>query len=283
MNEKLETQAAEVEAETSTINLLDDDQESEQEADSADAQEAYEANQSEDDKSDVMASDEVAEAETNSEAAELRKELENAKKQIEREKSRYGGVKADKVLLARAYKHLKEQYGFTDDEAAEELGIAPNDLRARVEKADAPENEAEAQVKEFNKRYDEYGFKKSLDRRFGTDTMQYVQAFEKAAQADPQLMEAFISCDPDELPDFVVEQGKELAEAVGDFSVSSYKALKTEKEALQKQIDELKAQLASNNTPADEDELPSKDKLPTSARASGVSSNNAGDLMSEVF
>lgn len=267
MNNELETQAADAEMETSALNLADDTSEAEvnTEAEQVDGQEDTQ-----------MESGNAKEAETDSEAVRLQRELEAVKAQVKREKDRYNGTRADKILLAKAYNKLKEEHGFDDDEVAQELGITANDLRGRIASADAPENEAEAQVKEFNKRYEEYGFKKSLDRRFGVDTLEYVKAFEKAAQADPELMEAFTSCDPDELPDFVVERGKEVADAVGDFSFNTFKSLKEENASL-------RAALEKRETSTADEDLPKKDKLPMNARASGVSGASSSNLLDEVF
>ena len=149
---------------------------------------------------------------------------------------RVGAVNGDKKLVARALKSVLDEYGIGFDEVAAKVGVKPEDLRSRVERAEIAENPVEVAVNEFNQLYVGAGVKETLDDVYGEDTQQYVAAFDKFAKAEDGLLDEFVSLDPVKRPAYVVKQGKALLE-----KQKSTKSLADE-------VAELKAKLAAYET-----------------------------------
>lgn len=196
--------------------------------------------------------------ETTTEAAVEAEETTQAETQQEPDRvkqyaDKYRTAKGDLRLMAKGAKAMMDDLGLTLEEAAKYYGIQPNDLQARIDGADTPDNPFQAQGKVFDERFYNGGLKKVMDKIEGKDTQQFVDAFKKAVVIDAELADQFTECDPDEVALFVIEKGKEYAES-GAFDVKTVKGLKA-------RVAELEAKLANRET--DERALPTKSNLPS--------------------
>lgn len=206
---------------------------------------------------------EEAETESKEEPNPLSEENAKLKAQLEREKSRNGGVIGDYRLAVKVINGVMDEYGITFDEAAKFAGIEPRDLEARIKGAEKPSNVIETANQEFLRYYNDGGFKKLLDKQYGTDTLQYINAFDRAASIDAELREEYIHADPIERVSLVMEKGKEYLESgIEDVNLKTVATMK-------KRIAELEAKLSSKAEAKAEEPLQVKQPLP-SAQTSNV-------------
>ena len=153
-----------------------------------------------------------------------------------------------------------KDFGLSYEDACKYVdGIKPEDLRGRIESAEVADNPVQAKAKEVWKAYAQDGIKDVLDDSYGGDTIEFVQAFDKLAQFEPELIETYVSLTPAKAAAFVVKEGKRLKEAYGT-------SPKSKIDSMAKEIADLKAQLNATKQPVttNDDEEVVKGDLPLS-------------------
>lgn len=122
-------------------------------------------------------------------------------------------TKGQLATALKAVKALKDEFGHTDEEIAEKLGLDAAYVTSILGQEPAPENPVQAAV---TKLIDQLGTadkpgdaKLLLDDAYGEDTSKFVQAFDWLVGADPQEARRLAEQDPRKLAAYAVKRGKE--------------------------------------------------------------------------
>lgn len=183
------------------------------------------------------------EAETKSE--EVKTDTDDEKEALKAENKQLGerlnklvdqlnGVKADKKIVSQTAKWLMEEYGVSYDDAAKNVNLAPNDLQARLESMEAVPDK----IQVFQKTY--IGLKRVLDATYGSDTFEFVKAFDEYGFKEPDLAETFNSLPPEDAVAYAVREGKRILDTTGGVKLSPLQ--------MAKRIAELEAALSVQKT-----------------------------------
>ena len=164
-------------------------------------------------------------------------EIARLQAEAKRDKDRIAQLKGHKQQLARVVKNSLDEGLIDEAEAANRLGVKPEQLRGIINAPDIADNPIEAQNQAFDALYLGAGVKATLDELMGEDTQKYVAAFAKHGFNDPDLVNEYQSIEQAKLPAFVVKTGKALLEELGDAPVTL--------RGQAKRIKELEALLAS--------------------------------------
>jgi hypothetical protein len=155
-----------------------------------------------------------------------------------------------------------DEYGLSYEEAAEKAGVAPEDLRSRVEGAENPSSAAEATRVNFGNVYYKQGLKATYDDAYGADTQTFVDAVDRYGLLEKEELEAITQEPLERQVGLLIKFGKKLHETYGD----SIKGSLSERD---KRIKELEAQLAAYKSAkpdegGEDEDVVQKGRLPIS-------------------